>query len=130
MANEDNRRQQSTASTLRKALNYNSFINDEGLVFIGSSDPLDSLSFLEKANVDLVITDFSMPQMNGSNFAEKAREQGYSGPILYMTSSKNIEQYNKDKITLNVSGLILKPFHKDDVMKTIRTALKNKEGDV
>jgi len=108
----------------------NTFINDEGLVFIGSSDPLDSLSFLEKANVDLVITDFSMPQMNGSDFAQKAREQGYSGPILYMTSSKNIEQYNKDKITLNVSGLILKPFHKDDVMKTIRTALKNKEGDV
>lgn len=108
----------------------NTFIQDEGLVFIGSSDPLDSLSFLQKANVDLILTDFSMPEMNGSEFAKKAREHGYAGPILYMTSSKNIDHYNSDKTTLNISGLIVKPFNKDDVMKTIRLALKAKESSV
>lgn len=108
----------------------NAFFQEEGYVFIGSSDAKDSLSFLEKANVDLILTDFSMPDMNGSEFSTKAREQGYEGPILYMTSSKNIEQYNKDKVTLNISGLIVKPFNKDDVMKTIRHALRPKEGGV
>ncbi|MBA2405917.1 MAG: response regulator [Bdellovibrionales bacterium] len=102
----------------------NTFVQDDKLVFIGSSDPVDSLSFLEKANVDLILTDFSMPAMTGSEFAAKAREKGYEGPILYMTSTKNIEQFNKDKITLNIAGLIVKPFNKDDVMKTIRLALK------
>lgn len=108
----------------------NSFINEEGLVFIGSSDAHEALSFLDKANVDLIITDFSMPEMNGSEFAHKAREQGYDGPLLYMTSAKHIDQYNKDKTTINVSGLIVKPFNKDDVMKTIRLALKAREGVV
>ena len=102
----------------------NSFIHEEGLVFIGSSDPKNSLSFLEKANVDLILTDYSMSSMNGTEFSMKARELGYQGPILYMTSSKNIDQYNKDHAVLNISGVVLKPFTKDDVMQTIRMALR------
>ncbi|MFL5785188.1 MAG: ATP-binding protein [Bacteriovoracaceae bacterium] len=102
----------------------NSFIRDEGYVFIGSSDPLDALKFLSKANIDLMVTDFSMPLMNGGEFSRLAREAGYDGPILYMTSAKFIDQYNKDKRVLDIDGLILKPFNRDEVMKTIRSALK------
>jgi signal transduction histidine kinase len=106
----------------------NAFVQDEGLVFIGSSDPADALDFLTKAQIDLIITDFSMPNMNGSEFSAKAREYGYDGPILYMTSAKFIEQYNKDKKDLEISGLIIKPFNKDDVMKTVHSALKASGG--
>lgn len=102
----------------------NSFIRDEGYVFIGSSDPMDALKFLTKANIDLMVTDFSMPLMNGGEFSRLAREAGYEGPILYMTSAKFIDQYNKDKKVLDIGGLILKPFNRDEVMKTIRSALK------
>lgn len=105
----------------------NTFISDEGLVFIGSSDPTDALAFLQKANIDLIVTDFHLPVMNGSEFAYKAREMGYTGPILYMTSSKNIEQFNKDKRDLDIKGLVVKPFTREDVMKTIHGALKVKE---
>lgn len=106
----------------------NAFIKDEGLVFIGSSDPRRALSFLTKANVDLIVTDFHMPVMNGSEFASKAREIGHTGPILYMTSAKFIEQYNKDKKELDIDGLILKPFTREDVMKSIHHALQSKGG--
>jgi signal transduction histidine kinase/CheY-like chemotaxis protein len=106
----------------------NTFISDDDLVFIGSSDPMDALSFLQKANIDLIVTDFHMPIMNGSEFAYKARECGYTGPILYMTSSKFIEQFNKDKRDLDIGGLIVKPFTRDDVMKTIHGSLKAKEA--
>jgi signal transduction histidine kinase/CheY-like chemotaxis protein len=106
----------------------NTFISDDDLVFIGSSDPTDALAFLQKAHVDLIVTDFHMPVMNGSEFSYKARELGYSGPILYMTSSKFIEQFNKDKRDLDIDGLIVKPFSRDDVMKTIHGAFRAKEG--
>jgi signal transduction histidine kinase len=104
----------------------NTFISDEDLVFVGSSDPTDALSFLQKANIDLIVTDFHMPDMNGSEFSAKAREVGYSGPILYMTSAKYIDQFNKDKKDLDISGLVIKPFTREDVMKTIKAALKSK----
>src|SRR5690606_6425904 len=81
----------------------NTFISDENLVFIGSSDPIDALAFLKKANIDLIITDYQMPEMDGSEFAYKAREQGYTNPILYMTSSKGIDQYNKDRKDLDIN---------------------------
>jgi CheY-like chemotaxis protein len=71
-----------------------------------------------------MVTDFSMPIMNGGEFSRLAREAGYEGPILYMTSAKFIDQYNKDKKVLDIDGLILKPFNRDEVMKTIRSALK------
>lgn len=105
----------------------NSFISQENLVFVGSSRPEDALEFLTKAQVDLIITDFSMPTMNGSEFTQKARESGYEGSILYMTSAKFIEQYNKDKSKYKVDGIIIKPFNKQEVMKTIRLALGAKE---
>jgi signal transduction histidine kinase len=105
----------------------NAYIQDEGLVFIGSSDPLDALEFLSKAEIDLIITDFSMPGMNGREFSEKAREYGYTGPILYMTSAKFIEQYNKDKQDLEIDGIIIKPFNREDVIKTIKSSLEECE---
>lgn len=106
----------------------NAFVYDEGFVFVGSSDPHRALSFLNKASVDLIVTDFNMPIMNGNEFASKARENGFSGPILYMTSSKYIDQYNKDKNDLDIAGVIIKPFGRDEVMKSIKEALRPKEG--
>lgn len=100
------------------------FLQEENLVFIGSSDPQSALDFIQKASIDLIVTDFSMPIMTGGEFAQKARESGYNGTILYMTGQKFIDQYNKDKKNLDISGLIIKPFNKEDVMKTIRLALK------
>lgn len=102
----------------------NAFLRDESFIFIGSTVPGDALDFLNKAAVDLIITDFSMPEMTGHEFSEAARKSGYAGPILYMTSAKFIEQYNKDKKELDIGGLIVKPFNKDEVMKSVHMALK------
>jgi signal transduction histidine kinase len=104
------------------------FVQDAGYVFIGSSDPKDALSFLHKANIDLILTDFQMPEMNGSEFSTKARENGFHGPILYMTSTQYIDKYNKDKKNLEIGGLIVKPFSREDVMKAIQLALNPKGG--
>lgn len=102
----------------------NNFFDEAGLVFIGSHDPVRALDFLQKADVDLIITDYSMPSLNGSEFSEKARKAGFKGQILYMTSLKYAEQYQKDKTSFQISGMILKPFNKEDVLKTVNLALK------
>jgi signal transduction histidine kinase/CheY-like chemotaxis protein len=108
----------------------NSFISDENLVFVGSSDPDGALSFLQKANIDLVLTGAKFPQMTGSDFSAKARQGGYLGPILYLLDSTDKNSFNRDKDTLNISGMILSPFAREEVVNMIRVALEMNGGKV
>jgi len=101
-----------------------SFLEETGHYIIGSSSPEEALDLLDKANIDIIITDYTMPSMNGSQFSKLARSKDFSGPIYYMTGSQNIERYNVDKDKYKISGVILKPFHKDEIVRIINSAVK------
>jgi signal transduction histidine kinase/CheY-like chemotaxis protein len=102
------------------------FLEDEGHHVIASARPEEALRFIHKMNVDLLLTDLSMPGMTGHEVAKKAREQGHQGPILYMSSSKNTDAYNRDRDTIKIAGMIVKPFSRDEVIRTIKSALGGK----
>ncbi len=104
----------------------NTFLEEEGHTFIGSTNGHEALRFLNNMNIDLIITDYTMPKMNGSEFSKLVRENGITCPIYYLTSKKNIHHFNDDKDKYGVEGLILKPFSKDEIIKTIRLALGDK----
>ncbi len=99
------------------------FLESEGYHVIASANPFDALRFIQKMDLDLIITDLSMPEINGRELSRKIRELSYKGPILYMSTTKNTEIYNQDKESLKISGMLLKPFSRDEVIQTIKTAL-------
>ena len=99
------------------------FMEDQGHHVIASAHPEEALRFISKMNVDLLLTDLSMPEMNGRLVAQKARELGHKGAILYMSTSKNAEAYNLDRDTLQIAGMVIKPFSKDEVIRTVKDAL-------
>ena len=51
-------------------------------------NPLDALEWLESNAVDLVITDYSMPEMDGAEFTRRFRglRSGASAPVLVVTA--------------------------------------------
>jgi signal transduction histidine kinase/CheY-like chemotaxis protein len=104
------------------------FLEDEGYHVIASSRPTDALRFIQKMNVALIITDLSMPDINGRELSRAAREKGHTGPILYMSGSKNTDVYNEDKKTLKISGMLVKPFSKEEVVLTIKKSLEVADG--
>lgn len=99
------------------------FLEDDGYHVIASASPFDALRFIQKMDLDLIITDLAMPEINGRELSRKIRGHNYRGPILYMSTSKNTELYNQDKESLKISGMLLKPFSKDEVIQTIQKAL-------
>ncbi|TNE95140.1 MAG: response regulator [Deltaproteobacteria bacterium] len=101
----------------------NKICADEGIVFMGSVNGLDALKILEDLSVDLIITDYLMPQMDGSEFSKRARELGVKSPILYMSAASNQDAFQRDKEKFNIAGMILKPFTKEEVIKAIYGAL-------
>ena len=111
-----------------KILNIlNSFLMEEGHMMIGSTDPVEALEMMEKLQVDLIITDYSMPDMNGSEFSKKVRKKYKDIPIVYLTSPEFIDQFNEDRENYNIAALILKPFNKEDVSAVIRQLLKEEK---
>lgn len=99
---------------------FKHFLEDEGHFFLGATNPLEALKLLQTTEVDIVITDLMMPEINGRNFSNIARKNGYKGKIVYMSGQKNKEVFEKDKDNLKISSMIIKPFTKDDITKVIK----------
>lgn len=99
------------------------FLEDEGFHVIASARPEEALRFMDRMDVDLLLTDLGMPEMTGHDFAKAIRMRHIRTPILYMSSSKNTEVYNRDRESMKIVGMILKPFSRDEVVRTVKEAL-------
>ena len=86
---------------------------------------IEGLEILEKEDIDLIITDFNMPLMNGLEFVKKVREKEKHLTILFCTSAEFTEHYTKNKDLLNIFGVILKPFNRSDLVRAIENAISN-----
>lgn len=54
-----------------------------------------ALEKMKEVHPDIVITDIKMPAMNGLNFMEKCREQGYQAEFLLLTNLEEISLAQK-----------------------------------
>jgi CheY-like chemotaxis protein len=71
---------------------------------------------------DLLITDLSMPQMNGDQLAEAVKAVAPDLPIIMMTG--NNDDFSEAGIeTLNVTSMLRKPLRQADLDAAIRRAL-------
>jgi DNA-binding NtrC family response regulator len=81
----------------------------------------------KEENVDLVITDFNMPDMNGEEVINALKAIKPSLPVLLFSI------YYDDSVTLpsavkkKANGIICKPIDRDELHKVINDALGNKK---
>jgi DNA-binding LytR/AlgR family response regulator len=73
-------------------------------------------------NLDILIMDIYLEHENGIDICKKLRKQGYSGTIVFMTSSKEhaIEGYDVD-----ARAYLLKPYDPDEIHRTFDRLLSN-----
>lgn len=86
-----------------------------------------ALEIIAKDMPDLVLLDYDMPEMDGSETFKKIKEMvGNSIPVIFLTGvtgKDKIIEVLKDK----PAGYILKPPDRDMLIKKIEDALKNNE---
>lgn len=93
--------------------------NELGFDLVYEADNGQSaLAFIENERVDLVITDISMPFMDGLELAKHIRRLSSSITIIILTGHNDFE-YAQKAIELNVSNYLLKPITKDSFNKTL-----------
>ncbi len=76
---------------------------------VKADDGLEGLKAYQKEPFDLVITDLSMPKMNGLEMLEKIRFINKEQPVL-ITSAHSESEYMIKAIKIGIDGYIIKPF--------------------
>src|SRR5208282_1587607 len=92
-----------------------------------STDGKDALARYKPGKFDLVITDYSMPRMNGVELAEILKRRSAEQRILMVTAyTFTIAAY--DGRPLPVDAILRKPFHPKEFNETLTRLFVPKEN--
>jgi len=77
----------------------------------------------EGANVDVVVTDYSMPGMDGHEFFTVVKRALPSVPVIILTGYGSVETYLKS-LSLGVCEFVCKPIEAKELDRIVRAALE------
>lgn len=102
---------------LKVLLDWNSL----GCEIVSSaSNGSEAYNFIEKNQVDLVITDIKMPEMNGLELLKLLREEGHSDLDVIILSGYKDFEYAMEGMRYGCAGYVLKPVEEDELKSLIR----------
>jgi len=87
---------------------------------VEASDGKDALKKLDPKTVQLIISDWNMPQMDGLTFVKKIKEAKYKKhiPIIMLTTEGSMAKF-EEALNCGVDDYITKPFTPDKLKKKI-----------
>jgi two-component system, chemotaxis family, chemotaxis protein CheY len=110
--------------TMRKIIS-SSLAKLDNFVVLEAGDGLAAVEILEKGDVDLIISDWNMPRMDGLQFVAAVRKSKKHGdvPILMITVN---DQRNAVVAAMKagVNEYIIKPFNQEEFRQKIVGILK------
>lgn len=100
-------------------------LEKKGFGVLEAEDGRDAMKFFDGRIIDLVITDYNMPNKNGAELAEYIRNMPVYQylPILVLSTETNKEKKQR-AADAKITGWIKKPFDVDTLLKFVNKALK------
>jgi signal transduction histidine kinase len=97
----------------------------EGYHVLSASDGLEALGILQRLTPDLIISDISMPTMDGYAFLKAVRSNASWTliPFIFL-SARNQAHDIREGVRLGVDQYLVKPFEPDDLLVAIEARLK------
>jgi two-component system chemotaxis response regulator CheY len=111
------------SESIREVLAFS--IENAGYHVLTACDGLDALNFLNGQTIDLILTDYHMPNLNGLELIGKVREtvQYKYTPILVLTTENQIEMIREARDT-GATGWLMKPFSTEKLLQTLRKVIR------
>ncbi len=75
------------------------------------------------SEIDLMLTDWMMPELHGNELLEQIRATGYDGPIAVVSG----ELMEEEPLPTGVIGVIFKPYSLENLSHNLRTFLAAKQ---
>jgi CheY-like chemotaxis protein len=105
---------------------YQEYFESEGVEVYGALSAIKGLEILNSNNkIQVIISDSHMPGMGGLEFL--AAIQGRPNKPLFYLATGDLNKTNDDIKNLGGTGLIMKPFDLDDVVKRIAKDLHGQD---
>jgi DNA-binding response OmpR family regulator len=99
--------------------------NDREFSVIYAQDGEEALAMAKKEAPDLMIVDIMMPTMNGIDMAKKAREEGVTAQIIFLTNLHDPEHIGKALEAVGGADYVVKS---DVNLNTVVERVKSKLG--
>jgi DNA-binding NtrC family response regulator len=96
-------------------------------VLTALSGPL-ALDLLRKEAVDLIVSDYRMPQMNGLDFLKRTREIAPGIPRILITAFPDLDLAIRAINEANIENFFTKPFDPAKVVEIVRTVLTERRA--
>lgn len=83
----------------------------------------EALDLLDREPVDVVISDYKMPGMNGLDFLQRAAKKTPSVPRILVTAFPDLEIAIRAINEANIENFFTKPFEPEQVLNVVRQLL-------
>src|SRR5690348_11551435 len=109
---------------LRRLLELN--LGEEGFATHAAADAESGLKLLAAEKIDLIVTDFRLPGMNGLEFLQAAKRVNAAVPVVMMTAYGSVESA-VEAMKAGASDYVLKPFSLAELVLVIRKELDSRK---
>lgn len=90
---------------------------------ISTNNSLEVPDLLENQKFDVIITDLSMPKLDGLEILELVRDRGSRELVILITAYGGYDTSEKAR-TLGVYDYIHKPFKREQILTTVERAMQ------
>ncbi|PLY15473.1 MAG: DNA-binding response regulator [Sulfurimonas sp.] len=102
-------------------IEYN--LQKEGYEVIGFLNTKSVEQMLVEEDVDLLIMDRNLPGVEGSEFVQTLRKEGFATPVVYL-SAKNLDSEIEEGFLRGADDYITKPFNMKELMLRVKAVLR------
>ncbi|WP_022853528.1 HD domain-containing phosphohydrolase [Thermodesulfatator atlanticus] len=89
-----------------------------------AKDAYEALEIVNKYPIDLVLLDVNMPGISGIDFLKLIRKDGFSAPVILMTSYPSLE-LTVEALREGASDFLIKPFTSQQLFATLKRFKNN-----
>jgi type II secretory ATPase GspE/PulE/Tfp pilus assembly ATPase PilB-like protein/ActR/RegA family two-component response regulator len=102
-------------------------LEDKGYNVVMAGDGIEALMNIGKGNYDLILSDVSMPNLDGFKFIEMLNQKGISTPVIFLTMKEDPEDEVKG-LELGAADFIKKPINKNLLLTRIGRILNGERN--
>jgi DNA-binding response OmpR family regulator len=98
-------------------------LTKEGYEVETTDNPRGAMQMIQRREPDLLLLDVMMPYLDGFQFSEKLRAEGYETPLIFMTAQDGLEAILHG-FDIGADDYICKPYNHQELVARVQAVLR------